>query len=358
MMALWGSFVELVHELIPWLDGGVATVIIIFIKGVALVLPLIIMMAYMTYAERKVIGYMQLRIGPNRVGPIGLLQPFADVFKMMFKEIIFPTKANIYLFLLAPILAFVPAVAIWAVIPLGEDFYITNLDISLLYVLAIGSVGVYGIILAGWASNSKYPLLGAMRSTALLVSYEIVVGFVIVTVVMVAGSLNLNDIVAGQRGGIWNWYVVPLFPMMIVFWISALTETNRAPFDGVEGESEIVGGTHVEYSGMCFALFFMAEYINMIMMAALAVLMFFGGWHSPFEGIPYLESFFEFVPDLMWLLAKMSFFLFLYLWIRATFPRFRYDQIMRLCWKVFLPLTIAWIFVVALMTQFSLGPWF
>jgi NADH-quinone oxidoreductase subunit H len=358
MIALWGSFVELVHELIPWLDGGVATVIIIFIKGVALVLPLIIMMAYMTYAERKVIGYMQLRIGPNRVGPIGLLQPFADVFKMMFKEIIFPTKANIYLFLLAPILAFVPAVAIWAVIPLGEDFYITNLDISLLYVLAIGSVGVYGIILAGWASNSKYPLLGAMRSTALLVSYEIVVGFVIVTVVMVAGSLNLNDIVAGQRGGIWNWYVVPLFPMMIVFWISALTETNRAPFDVVEGESEIVGGTHVEYSGMCFALFFMAEYINMIMMAALAVLMFFGGWHSPFEGIPYLESFFEFVPDLMWLLAKMSFFLFLYLWIRATFPRFRYDQIMRLCWKVFLPLTIAWIFVVALMTQFSLGPWF
>jgi NADH-quinone oxidoreductase subunit H len=197
-----------------------------------------------------------------------------------------------------------------------------------------------------------------MRSTALLVSYEIVIGFVIVTVVMVAGSLNINDIVAGQQGGIWNWYVIPLFPMMIVFWISALTETNRAPFDVVEGESEIVGGTHVEYSGMCFALFFMAEYINMIMMAALAVLMFFGGWHSPFEGIPYLESFFEFVPDLMWLLAKMSFFLFLYLWIRATFPRFRYDQIMRLCWKVFLPLTIVWIFVVALMTQFNLGPWF
>jgi NADH-quinone oxidoreductase subunit H len=277
MMSLWQSFVELIHELIPWLDGGIATVIIILIKGIALVLPLIIMMAYMTYAERKVIGYMQLRIGPNRVGPIGLLQPFADVIKMMFKEIIFPTKANIYLFLLAPILAFVPAVAIWVVIPLGEGFYITNLDVSLLYVLAIGSVGVYGIIIAGWASNSKYPLLGALRSTALLVSYEIVIGFVIVTVVMVAGSVNLNEIVEGQKGGAWNWYFIPLFPMMIVFWISALTETNRAPFDVVEGESEIVGGTHVEYSGMCFALFFMAEYINMIMMAALAVLLFFGG---------------------------------------------------------------------------------
>jgi len=358
MMSLWQSFVELVHELIPWLDGGIATVLIILIKGVALVLPLIIMMAYMTYAERKVIGYMQLRIGPNRVGPIGLLQPFADVFKMLFKEIIFPSKANVYLFLLAPILAFVPAIAIWAVIPLGEDFYITNLDVSLLYVLAIGSVGVYGIIIAGWASNSKYPLLGALRSTALLVSYEIVIGFVAVTVVMAASSVNLNEIVAGQKGGAWNWYFIPLFPMMIVFWISALTETNRAPFDVVEGESEIVGGTHVEYSGMCFALFFMAEYINMIMMAALAVLMFFGGWHSPFEGLPYLESLFDFIPDIVWLLVKMSFFLFLYLWIRATFPRFRYDQIMRLCWKVFLPLTIVWIFVVALMTQLGVGPWF
>ena len=209
------------------------------------------MMAYMTYAERKVIGYMQLRIGPNRVGPIGLLQPFADVFKMMFKEIIFPTKANIYLFVLAPILAFVPAIAIWAVIPLGQDFYITNLDISLLYVLAIGSVGVYGIILAGWASNSKYPLLGALRSASLLVSYEIVIGFVAVTVVMAASSVNLNEIVSSQSGGIWNWYWIPLFPMMIVFWISALTETNRAPFDVVEGESEIVGVLMLSIQG-CF----------------------------------------------------------------------------------------------------------
>jgi NADH-quinone oxidoreductase subunit H len=355
---MWQGFVDFVYQWVPWFDGGLAVVLIILIKGVALILPLIIMMAYMTYAERKVIGYMQLRIGPNRVGPIGLLQPFADVFKMMFKEIIFPTKANVYLFVLAPILAFVPAIAIWAVIPLGQNFYITNLDISLLYVLAIGSVGVYGIILAGWASNSKYPLLGALRSASLLVSYEIVIGFVAVTVVMTASSVNLNEIVSSQSGGIWNWYWIPLFPMMIVFWISALTETNRAPFDVVEGESEIVGGTHVEYSGMFFALFFMAEYINMIMMATLAVLMFFGGWHSPFEGVPYLQEFFAFVPDIMWLLGKMSFFLFLYLWIRATFPRYRYDQIMRLCWKVFLPLTIVWIMVVALMTQLHLGPWF
>jgi NADH-quinone oxidoreductase subunit H len=316
------------------------------------------MMAYMTYAERKVIGFMQLRIGPNRVGPFGLLQPFADVFKMLFKEVIFPSKSNIYLFLLAPILAFVPAVAVWAVVPLGEDFYIANIDVSLLYVMAIGSVGVYGIVLAGWASNSKYPLLGALRSTALLISYELVIGFVLVTVVMVASSVNLNTVVESQSGGILNWYWIPLFPMMIVFWIGALVETNRAPFDVVEGESEIVGGTHVEYSGMPFALFFMAEYFNMIFMAMLAVLMFFGGWHSPFEGIPFLEGLFGFVPDLIWLLIKMSFFLFLYFWIRASFPRFRYDQIMRLCWKVFLPLTIVWIFVVALMTQLGIGPWF
>ena len=358
VLTMWQSFVDSIHQLIPWFDGGLADIVIILIKGVALIFPLIIMMAYMTYAERKVIGFMQLRIGPNRVGPFGLLQPFADVFKMMFKEIIFPSKSNIYLFLLAPVLAFVPAVAVWAVVPLGEGFYIANLDVSLLYVMAIGSVGVYGIVLAGWASNSKYPLLGALRSTALLISYELVIGFVLVTVVMIASSVNLNTVVAKQAGGILNWYWIPLFPMMIVFWIGALVETNRAPFDVVEGESEIVGGTHVEYSGMPFALFFMAEYFNMIFMAMLAVLLFFGGWHSPFEGIPYLEGWFEFVPDLFWLLVKMSFFLFLYFWIRASFPRFRYDQIMRLCWKIFLPLTIVWIFVVALMTQLHMGPWF
>lgn len=355
---MWNLLVEKIYAIIPWFDGAVADVLIISIKAVALIISLILMMAYMTYAERKVIGYMQLRIGPNRVGPIGLLQPFADVFKMLFKEIILPSKANKYLFLLAPILAFVPAIAIWASIPLSENFYITNLDLSLLYVIAIGSIGVYGIILAGWASNSKYPLLGALRSTSMMVSYEIVIGFVVVTVVMVAGSVNLNEIVASQSGGIWNWFWIPLFPMVIVFWISALAETNRAPFDVVEGESEIVGGTHVEYSGMSFALFFMAEYINMIMMSVITVLIFFGGWHSPFDGIVYLEELFSFVPKIFWLLLKMSVFLFLYLWIRATFPRYRYDQIMRLCWKIFLPLTIVWIFVVALMTQLKIGPWF
>jgi NADH-quinone oxidoreductase subunit H len=357
-MELWQSFVAVMYELMPWFDGNIASIIIILIKAMALIMPLLLTVAYFTYAERKVIGYMQLRIGPNRVGPKGWLQPIADALKLMTKEIIFPSKANIYLFLLAPILAIAPAIAVWAVIPFDEGIYITNLDVSLLYVLAIGSIGVYGIILAGWASNSKYPLLGALRSASLLVSYEIVIGFALVTVVMIAGSVNLNTIVADQQGGMLNWYFIPLFPMMIIFFISALVETNRAPFDVVEGESEIVGGTHVEYSGMTFAVFFLAEYANMIFMAVLAVVMFFGGWHSPFEGVPYLDAIFSWVPGIIWLLFKSTFFMFLYLWVRATFPRFRYDQIMRLSWKVFLPITIIWIFVVALMTQLHIGPWF
>ncbi|ABL02026.1 NADH dehydrogenase subunit H [Candidatus Ruthia magnifica str. Cm (Calyptogena magnifica)] len=357
-MELWQAFVQMVYTLTPWFDGTIASILIILIKAITLVIPLMLVVAYFTYAERKVIGYMQLRIGPNRVGPKGWLQPIADALKLMTKEIIFPTKANIYLFLLAPVLAIAPAIAVWVVIPFDEDIYITNLDISLLYVLAIGSIGVYGIILAGWASNSKYPLLGALRSASLLVSYEIVIGFALATVVMIAGSVNLNTIVQAQQGGIIYWNFIPLFPMMIIFFISALIETNRAPFDVVEGESEIVGGTHVEYSGMTFAVFFLAEYANMILMAVLAVVMFFGGWHSPFEAIPYLESAFSWVPGIIWLLAKTTFFMFLYLWVRATFPRFRYDQIMRLSWKVFLPITIIWIFVVALMTQLKLEPWF
>lgn len=358
MMALWQAFVVSTHNLLPWFDGVIATVLIILIKAFALIMPLMLVVAYFTYAERKMIGYMQLRIGPNRVGPRGWLQPIADALKLMTKEIIFPSKANIYLFLLAPVLAIAPAIAVWAVIPFAEGIFVVDLDVSLLYVLAIGSIGVYGIILAGWASNSKYPLLGALRSASLLVSYEIVIGFALVTVVMIAGSVNLNTIVEAQRGGILHWYWLPLLPMMIIFFISALVETNRAPFDVVEGESEIVGGTHVEYSGMTFAIFFLAEYANMILMAVLAVLLFFGGWHSPFMGIPYLEFMFSWVPGIVWLLAKSSFFMFLYLWVRATFPRFRYDQIMRLSWKVFLPITIIWIFVVALMTQLKLGVWF
>jgi len=357
-MVFWNAITNFITQTIPWFDGILASIIIILIKAFALIIPLMLMVAYFTYAERKVIGYMQLRLGPNRVGPKGWLQPIADAVKLMFKEIIFPTKADVYLYLLAPVLAIAPAIAVWAVIPLDADLYIANLDVSLLYILAVGSIGVYGIILAGWASNSKYPLLGALRSASLLVSYEIVIGFALVTVVMIAGSVNLNAIVEAQKGSILHWYWIPLFPMMIIFFISALVETNRAPFDVVEGESEIVGGTHVEYSGMTFAVFFLAEYANMILMAILAVIMFFGGWHSPFEGVPYIGEFFSWVPGLVWVLAKAAFFMFAYLWVRATFPRFRYDQIMRLSWKVFLPFTIAWIFVVALMTQLKIGPWF
>ena len=357
-MSFWNAFTNFITQTIPWFDGIIASIIIILIKAFALIIPLMLMVAYFTYAERKVIGYMQLRLVPNRVGPKGWLQPIADAVKLMFKEIIFPTKADVYLYLLAPVLAIAPAIAVWAVIPLDADLYIANLDVSLLYILAVGSIGVYGIILAGWASNSKYPLLGALRSASLLVSYEIVIGFALVTVVMIAGSVNLNAIVEAQKGSILHWYWIPLFPMMIIFFISALVETNRAPFDVVEGESEIVGGTHVEYSGMTFAVFFLAEYANMILMAVLAVIMFFGGWHSPFEGLPYVGEFFSWVPGLVWVLAKATFFMFAYLWVRATFPRFRYDQIMRLSWKVFLPFTIAWIFVVALMTQLKIGPWF
>jgi NADH-quinone oxidoreductase subunit H len=357
-MELWQSFVNWLDLAIPWFDGAVANMLIILIKSIALVMPLMLAVAYFTYAERKIIGYMQLRVGPNRVGPRGWLQPIADALKLMTKEIIFPSKSNIYLFLLAPVLAIAPAIAVWAVIPFDKGIYVTNLDVSLLYVLAIGSIGVYGIILAGWASNSKYPLLGALRSASLLVSYEIVIGFALVTVAMIAGSVNLNTIVEAQRGSIIHWYWIPLLPMVIIFFISALVETNRAPFDVVEGESEIVGGTHVEYSGMTFAVFFLAEYANMIFMSVLTVIMFFGGWHSPFENILYLEQLFSWVPGIIWLLIKTTFFMFLYLWIRATFPRFRYDQIMRLSWKVFLPITIVWIFVVALMTQLKLAPWF
>ena len=303
-MSFWNAFTNFITQTIPWFDGILASIIIILIKAFALIIPLMLMVAYFTYAERKVIGYMQLRLGPNRVGPKGWLQPIADAVKLMFKEIIFPTKADVYLYLLAPVLAIAPAIAVWAVIPLDADLYIANLDVSLLYILAVGSIGVYGIILAGWASNSKYPLLGALRSASLLVSYEIVIGFALVTVVMIAGSVNLNAIVEAQKGSILHWYWVPLFPMMIIFFISALVETNRAPFDVVEGESEIVGGTHVEYSGMTFAVFFLAEYANMILMAILAVIMFFGGWHSPFEGVPYIGEFFSWVPGLVWVWQK------------------------------------------------------
>ncbi|CAN4271288.1 NuoH NADH,ubiquinone oxidoreductase subunit 1 (chain H) [Methylophilaceae bacterium] len=315
------------------------------IKIVAIVLPLMGAVAYLTLAERKVIGYMQVRIGPNRVGYFGLLQPLADGIKLLFKEIVIPTASNKTLFLLGPVLAIAPAFAAWAVVPFDMTMVLADVDAGLLYILAMTSVAVYGVIIAGWASNSKYAFLGSLRSAAQIVSYEIAMGFALVGVLMCANSLNLGKIVMGQSGGFWHWYFLPLFPLFIVYFISAVAETNRAPFDVAEGESEIVAGFHVEYSGMAFAVFFLAEYANMILVSMLAALMFLGGWLSP---VPFIAD------SIVWLLAKVAFLLFLFLWFRATFPRYRYDQIMRLGWKVFIPITIVWIVVVGGMMQ---TPW-
>ncbi|OJZ19009.1 MAG: NADH-quinone oxidoreductase subunit H [Thiobacillus sp. 65-29] len=324
----------------------IQTVVWTLVKILALVVPLMLGVAYLTYAERKVIGWMQVRIGPNRVGPLGLVQPIADGLKLLMKEIIIPAGANRGLFILGPILAIAPALAAWAVIPFTDTLVLANIDAGLLYVLAITSMGVYGVIIAGWASNSKYAFLGAMRSAAQMVSYEIAMGFALVGVLMAAQSLNLVDIVKGQAGGFWHWYFIPLFPLFLVYLIAGVAETNRAPFDVAEGESEIVAGFHVEYSGMAFAVFFLAEYANMILVSALTTLMFLGGWLSP---LPFL-------PDgILWWLLKTGFVLFLFLWFRATFPRYRYDQIMRLGWKVFIPITIVWIVVVGAMMQTPYG---
>ena len=312
------------------------------LKIVAIVIPLMVSVAYLTYFERRVIGFMQGRLGPNRVGYFGLLQPIADALKLMFKEIINPTKSNNFLFLLAPILTIAPAFAAWAVIPFNAELVLSDINAGLLYVLAMTSIAVYGVIIAGWASNSKYAFLGSLRSAAQIVSYEIAMGFTLVGVLMCANSLNLGEIVMGQSGGISQWYIWPLFPLFIIYFISAVAETNRAPFDVAEGESEIVAGFHVEYSGMAFAVFFLAEYANMILVSMLAALMFLGGWLSPFA----------FLPDsIVWLLLKVSFLLFFFLWFRATFPRYRYDQIMRLGWKIFIPITIFWIIFVGFMMQ-------
>lgn len=323
--------------------------------GIVLV-PLLLAVAYLTYAERKVIGYIQDRIGPNRVGLKGLLQPFADALKMLMKEIILPSHANRFLFLIAPILVVVPALAVWAVIPFADNWVIADIDASLLYILAMTSVGVYGIIIGGWASNSKYALLGAMRSAAQIVAYEIAMGFALVGVLMAAGSLNLGDIVAAQQGNIFSWYWLWLFPLFLVYLVSGIAETNRAPFDVAEGESEIVAGFHVEYSGMAFGVFFIAEYANIILISALTALLFFGGWLSPFQGIPHVETWFAFIPGVVWFLLKTGFFMFVYLWARATFPRYRYDQIMRLGWKVFIPITLVWLFVEAIFVVLKIGP--
>ena len=333
-------------------------VIVNTLKIVVLIVPLILSVAYFTYWERKIIGWMQMRIGPNRVGWKGVLQPFADVFKMLFKEVIVPANANKFLFLLAPLLSLVTAFVAWAAVPMDPAFVIADINAGLLYILAVTSLGVYGVILAGWASNSKYAFLGAMRSAAQIVAYEIAMGFALIGVLMAGGSLNLGDIVMAQQGtSFLSWFIWPLFPLFLVYFISGVAETNRAPFDVAEGESEIVAGFHVEYGGIGFALFFLAEYTNMILITALTVVFFLGGWLSPFAGIAALEGSWLAAPSFAWLVLKMLFFCFCFLWFRATFPRYRYDQIMRLGWKVFIPVTIVWITVEGAMVLLEIGPW-
>ncbi len=317
---------------------------------IAIVVPLMIAVAYLTFAERKIIGYMQVRIGPNRVGPRGWLQPIADALKLLFKEIIIPSSANKYLFVLAPVLAIGPSLVAWAVIPFTSRLVLANINAGLLFILAMTSMGVYGVIVAGWASNSKYAFLGSLRSAAQIVAYEIAMGFALVGVLMLAGTLNLREIVLHQAGNIAHWYLWPLFPLFLVYFISGVAETNRAPFDVAEGESEIVAGFHVEYSGMAFAIFFLAEYANMILISALTAILFLGGWMAPVGVAP-----FTWVPPLAWFLIKVSVLLFFFLWFRATFPRYRYDQIMRLGWKVLIPVTLVWITLIGVVMFFA--PW-
>jgi NADH-quinone oxidoreductase subunit H len=351
---------EFLVNFLATLPPGLAVLAENLVKIACILVPLLLVVAYFTYAERKIIGYMQVRMGPNRVGPYGLLQPIADAVKLMFKEIIVPAGANRVLFILAPILSLGVALAAWAVVPFDDGLVLADVNAGLLYILAMTSMGVYGVIIAGWASNSKYALLGAMRSAAQIVAYEIAMGFALVVVLMAAGSLNLREIVLAQHGSVIHWFWLPLFPMFAVYVISGVAETNRAPFDVAEGESEIVAGFHVEYSGMPFSVFFMAEYANMIMISVLSALMFLGGWLSPLETVlpERWMSTFPLGHGWHWLILKTSVFMFLFLWLRATFPRYRYDQIMRLGWKVFIPLTIAWILVVGVAIVVELGPWF
>lgn len=325
------------------------------VKIICVAVPIILCVAYLTYWERKMIGFMHQRLGPTRVGPRGLLQPFADVFKLLTKEVILPAQSNKLLFVVAPLVILMPALAAWAVMPFSPELVLSNINAGLLYIMTITSVGVYGIIIAGWASNSKYALLGAMRASAQVISYELAVGFVLVTVLLVSGSLNLSEIVLGQGKGwfashgvgfmSWNW--LPLLPLFVIYVVSIVAETARHPFDVVEGESEIVAGHMIEYSGMGFALFFLAEYINMIIISALASVLFLGGWSAPF-------GFLSFIPGVFWLAFKVFLLLSVFIWVRATFPRYRYDQIMRLGWKVFLPLTILWVIVVG---GWIMSPW-
>jgi NADH-quinone oxidoreductase subunit H len=345
-----------------WLSGLItpywSAPLLIIVQALIVMICIILTMAVYTLAERKVIGYMQVRRGPNRVNLFwipGLGQPFADVIKLVFKEILIPADANGFLFRLAPFLALVPSLALWAVIPFRPERAFANIDAGLLYILALTSMGVYGIILAGWAANSKYAFLGAMRSAAQIVAYEIAMGFAMVGVLMASGSLNIGDIIRAQQGLFgWNW--TWLFPLMVVYFISGVAETNRAPFDVAEGESEIVAGFHVDYSGMAFALFFIAEYVNMILISALTVIFFFGGWLSPFDGwVP--QDWWLGAPSFVWFGLKTLVPMFTFLWFRATFPRYRYDQIMRLGWKALIPVTLVWLLVEGIMVYFHVGPW-
>jgi NADH-quinone oxidoreductase subunit H len=317
----------------------IGILILTVVKALALIVPLLIGVAYMTYAERKIMAAMQMRKGPNVVGPFGLLQPFADALKMLMKETIVPTGASRMLFLFAPMLTFMLAMLAWAVIPVNDGWAIADINVGILYLFAISSLGVYGVIIAGWASNSKYAFLGAMRSAAQMVSYEVSMGFVIVTVLLCVGSLNLTEIVRAQQT---VWFAIPLFPMFVIFFISTLAETNRAPFDLPEGESELVAGFFVEYSSMSFALFFLGEYANMILMSSLTVILFLGGWLPPIDIAP-----FNWIPGPIWFVAKICLCLFTFVWVRATFPRYRYDQLMRLGWKVFLPFSLVWLVLTA-----------
>jgi NADH-quinone oxidoreductase subunit H len=342
----WYSIPEIVRE-----------VIVTSVLAIAVVIVLVLCVAMLTYVERKVIGYMQVRIGPNRVGPLGLLQPFADVIKLILKEIILPANAARFLFLIAPLISIAAAIAAWAVVPFSPDFVFSNIDAGLLYILALTSTSVYGIIIAGWASNSKYAFLGAMRSAAQMVAYEIAMGFALVGVLMAAGSLNLSTIIHAQEGRFlaWNWFW--LLPLFLVYFISGVAETNRAPFDVAEGESEIVAGFHVEYSGTAFAtLFVLPEYANMFLISTLTSVFFFGGWLSPADGYLPAHTWLA-QPSFFWLALKIAFFIFVYLWLRATFPRYRYDQIMRLGWKVLIPVTLVWIAVEGVMAYAGVGPW-
>jgi len=330
----------------PFLDQLIELLIMV-LKILAIVVPLILTVAYYTYFERKVIGYMQVRLGPNLIGPWGLFQPFADVAKLLLKEIVLPANANKFLFLLAPVVTLIPAFSAWAVVPFSDKLVLADIDAGLIFILALSSLGIYGPIIAGWASNSKYAFLGGLRSAAQMVSYEISMGFALIGVLILAGSLNLREIVLAQHGGVLDWFWLPLLPMFVIYLVSGVAETNRAPFDVAEGESEIVAGFHVEYAGAAFALFFLAEYANMILISGLTAIMFAGGWLSPFEGLPLIGDTFLGQGSVFWFLGKTVFFMFLFLWWRATFPRYRYDQIMRLGWKVFVPITIFWVLVAA-----------